>query len=397
MSSKDDDRENAPEPAEETAAENAEDVDLFTSTTSGPVYSIPHVKTETVSDVSDATQKEQSEQELSAAETPAEPSLSMSVSEPPAEVASALFDETQDDSEELKVSGHEDTLEPAQIPAELLSQASEQKPRSVHVNMDALHDEAMKSQAALAEKRAEFSPLESNANLPRISFQNAAQNDFASQGIVDGTEEVSDTGEFDQVKPRTRNSRRPLLRVLMLLGFLIFAVLGYFSVQFERAGFSFEKLPNAKEALSIVLHRYEKPVVTDTPTKPSGPTVNTVQGELSAELIQLDWHSNGRKVTLSGELVNRSNVTHKDVELSVRVLDPKGNVLISRQMRCCQNDQTSSVDAGLNAVSPSPLQSNEQKIEANQRRRFSFDFELRKPRVGELRGDVSIHYSELVD
>ena len=125
--------------------------------------------------------------------------------------------------------------------------------------------------------------------------------------------------------------------------------------------------------------------------------MNTVQGDLSAELIQLDWHSNGRKVTLSGEVVNRSNVTHKDVELLVRVLDPKGEVLVSRQMRCCQDDQPNSPDAGLNPERSNPLKANELLIEANQRRRFSFDFDLRQPKVGELRGDVSIHYSELVD
>ena len=409
MSSKDDDPENREEPVVETSAENAEEpvveiaaanpeeLDLFTSTTSGPVYSIPKVKTEKLNNASDMTQQDQAEEVLSAAEYSSEPSLSMSVSEPPPKVDSAVFDETNDDSGDFRVSGHEDTLEPSQISAEPLSQPSESKPRSVHVNMDALHDEAMKSQAALAEKRAEFSPLESNTNLPRISFQNAAQNGLSSQGIVDGTEEVSDTGEFDYPKSTNGNSRRPFVRALMLLGFFIFAVLGYFAVQFDRAGFTFEKLPNPKEALSIVLHHYEKPVVAEAPPKPSEPMVKTVQGELSAELVQLDWHSNGRKLTLSGEVVNRSNVTHKDVELSVRVLDPKGKVLISRQMRCCQYDQPSSIDAGLNPASPNPLKSDEQIIEANQRRRFSFDFELRKPKVGEMRGDVSIHYSELVD
>ena len=407
MSSKDDDLKNTEESVQETAeehtaepvqqiaAESADELDLFTSTTSGPVYSIPNVQTEKANDGSEINQQ-QSEEVLSGAEPLSGSSPSMTVSEPPQKISSESHDESQDDASEDKVSGHEDTLEPAQIPAELLSQPPEQKSRSVHVNMDALHDDAMKSQAAIAEKRAEFSPLESNANLPRISFQNAAQKSVRSQGVVDETAEFSDTGEFEP-KLTNGHSRRPFVRLFLLLGVLVLAALGYFAVQFEQANFSFEKRPNAKEALSVVLHRYEKPVVSEKKPKPTGPTVNTVQGDLSAELIQLDWHSNGRKVTLSGEVVNRSNVTHKDVELLVRVLDPKGEVLVSRQMRCCQDDQPNSPDAGLNPERPNPLKANELLIEANQRRRFSFDFDLRQPKVGELRGDVSIHYSELVD
>ena len=81
----------------------------------------------------------------------------------------------------------------------------------------------------------------------------------------------------------------------------------------------------------------------------------------------------------------------------MRVLDPKGKVLVSRQMRCCQDEKPTSLDDGLNSERPDPLKSNELLIKANQKRRFSFDFDLRQPKVGELRGDVSIHYSELVD
>ena len=61
MSSKDDDLKNTEESVQETAeehtaepvqqiaAESADELDLFTSTTSGPVYSIPNVETEKVS------------------------------------------------------------------------------------------------------------------------------------------------------------------------------------------------------------------------------------------------------------------------------------------------------------------------------------------------------------
>ena len=77
------------------------------------------------------------------------------------------------------------------------------------------------------------------------------------------------------------------------------------------------------------------------------------------------------------------------------MLDPKGEVLVSRQMRCCQDEQPNS-DAVLNPERPNPLKANELLIEANQRRRFSFDFDLRQPKVGEL-VEMSIHYSELVD
>ena len=112
MSSKDDDPENTAEPVLETvaesaaeavsesAAESAEELDLFTSTTSGLVYPIPPVKTQQFNDASDMTQQEQSEQITSAAETSAEPSLSMSVSAPPPKVDSALFDETNEERRE---------------------------------------------------------------------------------------------------------------------------------------------------------------------------------------------------------------------------------------------------------------------------------------------------------
>ena len=162
MSSKDDDRENidesvqetAEEPVRQTAVEHVEELDLFTSTTSGPVYSIPNVQTEKVSDASEMTQQQSA---VKWSETPSGLSPSMMVSEPPPKVSSESHDESQDDTEEGKVSGHEDTLEPAQIPAELLSQPSEKKSRSVHVNMDALHDDAMKSKALLAGEKEQNS------------------------------------------------------------------------------------------------------------------------------------------------------------------------------------------------------------------------------------------------
>ena len=58
MSSKDDDlknieesvqetaEEHTAEPVQQIAAESADELDLFTSTTAGPVYSIPNVQTE---------------------------------------------------------------------------------------------------------------------------------------------------------------------------------------------------------------------------------------------------------------------------------------------------------------------------------------------------------------